>query len=173
MEKSGLAMRHYAKTTQPFFKSYCELHLTLWVEEAAILYYMFCIKVCIFPILISIQVLLKAFNSLFAPKLLFIEVFGVSVQLYLDLDLWSFFLDVRIKAIFLLRNHRNAGNAHCQNCLSGKDIMLKTTQHSSFTSSYELHLTLWRIFSSQPENFLSYLSQVTCASVQINVNRSL
>ena len=41
-----------------------------------------------FPILISIQVLLKAFNSLFAPKLFFIEVFGVSVQLYLE-QFWS------------------------------------------------------------------------------------
>ena len=39
-----------------------------------------------FPTLISIQVLLKALNSSFTPKLLFIEVFGVSVQLYLDLD---------------------------------------------------------------------------------------
>ena len=39
-----------------------------------------------FPTLISIQVLLKALTSLFAPKLLFIEVFGVSVQLYIDLD---------------------------------------------------------------------------------------
>ena len=56
------------------------------MEEATISYYVFCIKVRIFPTLISIQVLLKAFNSLFAPKLLFIEVFGVSVQLYLDLD---------------------------------------------------------------------------------------
>ena len=54
------------------------------MEEAAILYYVFCIKVHIFPTLISIQVLLKAVISLFAPKLLFIEVFGVSVQLYLD-----------------------------------------------------------------------------------------
>ena len=42
-------------------------------------------KLRVFETFISIQVLLKAFNSLFAPKLLFIEVFGVSVQLYLDL----------------------------------------------------------------------------------------
>ena len=48
---------------------------------------MFYIKVRIIPILISIQVLLKAFDRLFTPKLLFIEVFGVLVQLYLDLDL--------------------------------------------------------------------------------------
>ena len=46
----------------------------------------FCIKERIFRTLISIQVYLKAFKSLFATKLLFIEVFGVSVQLNLDLD---------------------------------------------------------------------------------------
>ena len=43
-------------------------------------------KLRVFETFISIQVLLKAFNSLFTPKLLFIEVFGVSVQLYLDLE---------------------------------------------------------------------------------------
>ena len=45
----------------------------------------FLYKLCVFETFISIQLLLKAFNSLFTPKLLFIEVFGVSVQLYLDL----------------------------------------------------------------------------------------
>ena len=52
-----------------------------------ILFEFFLYKLRVFETFISIQVLLKAFNSLFAPKLLFIEVFGVSVQLYLDLDL--------------------------------------------------------------------------------------
>ena len=32
-------------------------------------------------------------------------------------------------------------DAHCRNCLSGKDITLKTTQ-PFFKSYYELHLTL-------------------------------
>ena len=48
----------------------------------------FLYKLRVFETFISIQVLLKAFNSLFAPKLLFIEVFGVSVQLYLDLYIY-------------------------------------------------------------------------------------
>ena len=65
--------------------------------------------------------------------------------------------------------------AQCQNCLSGKDTMLKTTQ-PFFKSSYALYLTLWSIYLKvkipQPENFLSYLSQVICkASVQFNVDR--
>ena len=32
-------------------------------------------------------------------------------------------------------------DAHCQNCLSGKDIMLETIQ-PFFKRSYSLHLTL-------------------------------
>ena len=74
---------HVKTFFQPFFKSYCELHLTLW----------------------------------------------------------NFFLDVRIKDAFLSRKHRNAGDAHFQNCLSGKNIKLKTTQ-PFFKRLYELHLII-------------------------------
>ena len=48
-------------------------------------------------------------------------------------------------------------DAHCQNCLSGKDIMMKTTQ-PFFTSSYNI---MKHFFKSQAENFKSYLSQFT------------
>ena len=36
-------------------------------------------------------------------------------------------------------------DANCQNCLFGKDIMLKTT-HLFIKPSYELYLTLWSFF---------------------------
>ena len=58
------------KTTQPFFKSYCELHLTFW----------------------------------------------------------SFFVNVRFLLLFNQEAIEIWADAHCQNCLSGKCITLKTTR---------------------------------------------
>ena len=97
------------KTTQPFFKSSCELHLTSW----------------------------------------------------------SFFLEIRFKVAFQSRAIENWADAHSQNCLTGKDIMLKTTQ-PFFKCLYEFHITLRSIFGRHYKSSArSYSSQVTCASVQL------
>ena len=99
----------------------------------------------------------------------------------LPLTLWSFFWKSDFRLLFNWETIEIRADT-CQNCLSDKDIMLKTTQ-PFFKSYYDLHLTLWSFFldvrikaaflsrnhrpwratpiKSQPENFLSYLSKVT------------
>ena len=95
--------------------------------------------------------------------------FKISYKLHLTL--WNFFLDVRL--IFRLLLNREAieilADAHCQNCLSGKDIMLRTT-HPFFKSYCELKLLfrcqVWLIFNREAIEIRVDAHSQNCLSVK-------
>ena len=65
--------------------------------------------------------------------------------LWITPNITELFSGCQILDCFQLRSHRIYADVHCQNCLSDKDIMLKTTQ-PFFKSYCELHLMLWSFF---------------------------
>ena len=158
------------KTTQPFFKSSYELHLTLWGTFLEIRFE------AAFQWRIHRNIGWRPLPELpLGQRYIMLKTTQPFLKSYCEshLTLWNFFLDVRIKAAFPLRNHRIAG----WHPLPELPLWQRYHTNNYFTSSYQLHLTLWwRIYLKVkiplPENFLSYLLQVsTCTSVQFDINR--